>query len=163
MIDMSDQLVGDPGCMLEEPDNFETHVKVIETEFRTFQAEFSNFCLENMSNNIQADLDNVKRAQFIMNETLTSNMDTFNRELSSQMNELKELIQNRVKMPKNVPGPAKRDQPITEEIIFGNKMEDMHQAYTIPHHIIGRPQKEHTCPHLCFHLPIISHLHPCPG
>ena len=95
---MSDQSGDDPGHASEEPENFGTPVEVLETEFRTFRAEFSNFRLENASIDIQADLDNVQRAQFIMNETLMSKMDAFdnkidkmdafNRELSSQMNDL---------------------------------------------------------------------------
>ena len=77
MTDVLDQSVNDPGHMAREIGNIDTCIGIgdLEKEFKIFRSEFSNFCLENVTNDIQADLDNVQHAQYLMNETLTSKMD----------------------------------------------------------------------------------------
>ena len=97
LIDLPDQSGGSPRCVSMESDEVNTHVENLETEFKAFRTEFSNF-QDNTSNNIQAELDNLHRAHVMMNETLTSRMDE-NNGLSSKMTELKDLIQNYIVKP----------------------------------------------------------------
>ena len=84
----------DPRHMKEDLENINTHIDEIKKEFSVFRAEFSNFWMDLTSINFQADLENVQNAQIAMNGTLMSRMDTFDRELNSQMNNLKEFIHN---------------------------------------------------------------------
>src|SRR5260370_30960351 len=84
--------------------------------------------MENTSNNIQSDLDDMHRAHIIMNETLTSRMDKMDasdKELSSQLNELKNLIQGNIVKPSSIPGQTERDQAITAELLFKGQMDSM--------------------------------------
>src|SRR5260370_20209556 len=137
MTDVFHQSGNDPGCMTKEIGTTDTHISDLENEF-------SNFHLENVTNDIQADLDNVQQAQVLMNEILMSKMDAIdnkimsrvddmNKELSSQMSELKNLIQNNMLKPSLVPGHTERDQVITEELLFNHKMERMHDSAPYSH------------------------------
>src|SRR5260370_9205015 len=165
MTDVLDQSVNDPGCMAKEIGNTNTHISDLEKEFKIFRSEFSNFCLENATNDIQADLDNVQCAQYLINKTLTSKMDTFdneimsrvdnmNKELSSQMSELMKLIQSNVIKPSLVPGQAESDQAITEELLFNHKMERMHQSCMDPHPIVTDKEKAPERAHSPQHTPL---------
>ncbi len=50
------QLFNAPRCMSEEPQNFETHFKELDNEFRASRSEFSEFHMDHASINIQVDL-----------------------------------------------------------------------------------------------------------
>src|SRR5260370_7611871 len=76
------------------------------------------------------------------------------------MTELKDLIQNYVVKPSIVPEQTERDQTITEELIFSNKMESMHKAYTAPHHIITDKGKGPERAHSPLNMPPSSPYHP---
>src|SRR5260370_15393698 len=165
MTDVLDQSVNDPGRAAKEIGNTDTRIGDLEKEFKIFRSEFSNFCLENATNDIQADLDNVQRAQYSMNETLTSKMDAFdneimsrvdnmNKELSSQMSELMKLIQSNVIKPSLVPGQAERDQVIAEELLFNHKMERMRQSHMDLHPIVMDKGKAPERAHLPQHMPL---------
>ncbi len=100
--------VSPPRHTSEEPQHIET--------------QFSDFCMDHMSINVQVDLENLQSAHVILNETLLSRMDALDRELGSQMNELKEL-QNAMHKFSLIPGWPERDQALTEELLFNHKNE----------------------------------------
>ena len=86
--------------------------------------------------NIQADLDNMHNAQFLLNETLTSKLNVLDKEvtsrievlngdLSSQLNELKKLIQSTMVKPSLVLGCTERDQALAEELLLHHQLETM--------------------------------------
>ena len=78
-----------PRHMSEEPQNFKTCFEELDNEFRAFRSEFSEFHMDHISINIQADLENLQNAQIILNETLTSKIDVIGREINAHMNDLK--------------------------------------------------------------------------
>ena len=132
-IDTYNQSGDDHRRASEEPNHFESRVEDLENEFRAFRSEFRDFRMENASNNIQSDLDDMHRAHILMNETLTSRMDkmdAFDKELSSQLSELKELIQNNLANPSLVPGRSERDQAIAEELLFAHQMGSRQRIYS---------------------------------
>ncbi len=137
-IELPDKLGDSPRHTSREPNEVDTHIENLKTEFRALWNEFSNFQLENASNNIQVDLDDINRAHISMTETITSRMDkmdAFDKELSSQLYKLKELIQNNIAKPSLVPGQSKRDQAIAGELLFAHQMESRQYIYNPPYHV----------------------------
>src|SRR5260370_41098009 len=59
---------------------------------------------------------------------ITSKIDTIDREVNSQMNDLKELLQSAMEKFTLLPGQPERDQPLVEELLFSHKMNSLHQA-----------------------------------